>query len=157
MIGSSHVSQRYSTVGYVAAYFGLCVPQDPLATHILARLVGHDVQREVCAQPWKANKLSGEKYPSQVSVLLAVWLCKMYRHARKGYMKPAAPSANSPRSSYPLNLSTHLHPCFLPSGMWSWKHKCSRFLKLSCKGKVPSQEAALQAFGAPEIVHDGTT
>lgn len=53
MIGSSHVTQRYSTVGYVAADFGLCVPQDPLATHILARLVGHDVQRESVPKPEK--------------------------------------------------------------------------------------------------------
>lgn len=28
-------------------------------------------------------------------------------------------------------LCTHLHPCFLPNGMWSWKHKCSSFLELS--------------------------
>lgn len=71
---------------------------------------------------------------------------------------PAVPrSYTVQRFSYPLNLSTHLHPYFLPNGMWSWKHKCSRFLKLSCKGKVPSQEAELHAFGGPEIVHYSTT
>lgn len=76
---------------------------------------------------------------------------------RTTYNPAVSRSYTVQRFSYPLNLGTHLHPYFLPNGMWSWKHKCSRFLKLSCKGKVPSQEAEPHAFGGPEIVHYSVT
>lgn len=83
-------------------------------------LVKHAVQKGLSVQAYKVKKLFCEKnILSKYQYHYQSDFGNPKGMPEKGRQKTQQFPDHTQRFSYPLNLSTHLHPYFLPNGMWS--------------------------------------